>query len=163
MCVLDGRGDVVCGCVVGGWSCDVTDHMGGVGGGAVYSRGVASGLECPPVGGGGEAGVVGGVVDEVGGVGVRKRRGGGQIGSRGRSFIREVQQWGRGEGRLLWVQERRGGGGGWRGAANGRGAFHCGGGACGGDKRKHLYLLDYATQSIGPVRLSVGQKIRLHG
>lgn len=40
--LLDGGGDIVCGRVVGGWGCDVTDHVGRVGGGAVDSRGMAS-------------------------------------------------------------------------------------------------------------------------
>lgn len=49
----------MCGCVVGGRGGDVPDHMGGVGGGAVKSWGLASCWQCPPVGRGWEAGVIG--------------------------------------------------------------------------------------------------------
>lgn len=56
--MLNGGGDIVCGSVVGGWGCDVTNHMARVGGGAVDSWGVASSLQRPPVGRGGETGMV---------------------------------------------------------------------------------------------------------
>lgn len=50
--------------------CDVTDHVGGVRSGAVDPSGVASSLQCTPVGRGREAGMVRGVMGEV-------RKGGG--------------------------------------------------------------------------------------
>lgn len=121
----------MCGHVVGGWSCDVTDHVGRVRGGAVHSWGVASSRQGPPVGGGGEAGVVRGVMGEMGGVRVsrmRKRgRGRGQVGCRGWSFIWQVHRWV--SWHLIWVQEDRGGGGALGGRADGGRALHGGGGA----------------------------------
>lgn len=121
----------MCGHVVGGWSCDVTDHVGRVRGGAVHSWGVASSRQGPPVGGGGEAGVVRGVMGEMGGVRVsrmRKRgRGRGQVGCRGWSFIWQVHRWV--SWHLIWVQEDGGGGGALGGGADGGRALHGGGGA----------------------------------
>lgn len=86
----------MCGRVMKRWSCDVTDHMGGVGRRAIHSWGVSTGLEGPPVGGRGEAGVVGGVMGEVSRVRMRRGRSRRQVGTRGRSFIRQVQNRGRG-------------------------------------------------------------------
>lgn len=65
---------------------------------------------------------------EVGGVRKGRRRGGGQVGGWGRSFIWQVQQWRRGHGRLIRIQQTRGWGGAWKGGAVG-GTFHRGGGA----------------------------------
>lgn len=91
--------------------------MGRVGGWAVDPWDVASSLECPPVGRGRQA-VVGGVMGEVCGVRMRRvrkrgRRGrdGGQVGSQGRGFIRQVQQWRRGKGCLILIENSRVGGG----------------------------------------------------
>lgn len=106
----------MCGCVVGGWAGDVTNDVGGVGGGAINSWGVASSLQRPPVHRRGEA-VVGGVVREVSGVRKSRVRGGGQVGGWGRSFIWQVKHGGRRERLLIWVQKSRAGGGAMRGGA----------------------------------------------
>lgn len=77
--------------VVGGRGGDVAHHMGGGGGGAVKSRGLASCWQCPPVGRGGEAGVIGGEMREVWMKGVgREGRGRRQVAGRGRGFIWQV-------------------------------------------------------------------------
>lgn len=118
----------MCGCVVGGWSCDVADHMGGVGGRAINTRRMASSLQHSPVGGGRGARMVGSVMGEVGGVrmGERRWRGRGKVGRGGWSFIWHMHKWGRGC--LIWIQENRGGRA-CGGRADGGGAFHGRGGA----------------------------------
>lgn len=98
--VLHSGRDVVRGAVMQWWSRDVADHMVGIRGGAVEPGGVAC-LQCPPVGGGGQAGHVG-VMREEGGVGMARvrqrgcRGGGGEIRWRRRSLIRQVNEWRRG-------------------------------------------------------------------
>lgn len=68
--------------------------------------------------------VVGRVVRVVGGMWKRRCRGCSQVGAWGWSFIWQVEQWERREGRLIWVEESRGGGGAWRSRTDGGGAFH---------------------------------------
>lgn len=125
ICTLHSGWDVVCGCVVRGRGSNVSNNVRRVGGRAVESWGVASSRYWPPVDRGREARVVGRVVRVVGGMWKRRCRGCSQVGAWGWSFIWQVEQWERRrEGRLIWVEESRGGGGAWRSRTDGGGAFH---------------------------------------